>query len=238
MLYLISLGLWDKLDISLRAIETAKKCNRLYFEGYTNFYNSNIQELVDLFDKKIIYLDREDVENRSKHLVLIAKDQDIGLLVVGDALAATTHASLLIECRENNVDYKIIHGSSILTAVAETGLSLYNFGRIASLPFDHINIDTPIKVLQENGDLHTLILLDLDVKNKKYMKIKEAIKYFLKYKIDRNCIVCCGLGSDRGLIKYGRILDFIDFDVDIFPQCLIIPGKLHFIELEFLAGFN
>lgn len=237
MLYLISLGLWDKKDISARAIEIGKLCDELFFENYTSFYGSNLSELEDLFGKQIKSLDREGVENKSKDLVLKAKDKNIGLLIIGDALAATTHTALLIECKENNVNYKIIHSSSILTAIGETGLSLYNFGKITSLPFNHENVDTPINVLNENGDLHTLVLLDLDPKNNKYMKCSEAINYFLKNKIDKDCIICCGLGSDKSIIKYGKMVDLVNFEADVFPQCLIIPGKLHFIELELVNFF-
>ncbi|MDP2906845.1 MAG: diphthine synthase, partial [Nanoarchaeota archaeon] len=63
MLYLISLGLYEKEDMSLKALETAKKCKNLYLEVYTNFFKDNAEQLTKFIGKKVIELGREDVEN-------------------------------------------------------------------------------------------------------------------------------------------------------------------------------
>ncbi len=61
--------------------------------------------------------------------------EEVGVLIGGDCLSATTHVSLLLEATEQGVETRIIHGSSIFSAVAETGLSLYKFGRTVTMPF-------------------------------------------------------------------------------------------------------
>ena len=191
MLYLISLGLADKNDVSLRAIDAARRCDKLYIERYTNYYGSSNKELEKLFGKKIAGLKRGDVE--SSKLIDESKKENIGLLVIGDVFSATTHSSLMLEAFDKKIKVEVIHGSSILTAVGETGLMLYNFGKTASIPKDNKNIESPYDILKRNKDLHTLFLLDLG------LSFNEAIIYLLgvekkrKGKVfDENklCVVC------------------------------------------------
>lgn len=230
MLYLISLGLYDKNDISLKAIEAGKKCSTLYFEGYTNFYGSSIKELEKIFGKTIIELERGEVE--SDFLVKEAKNKKIGLLIIGDALSATTHSSFILE------GAKVIHGSSVLTAVGETGLMLYNFGKVTSIPFDNKNVKEPINVIKKNKDLHTLCLLDL--KDGKYMGVSEGLTYLIKAGLDRDRLVvgCAGLGSDKPEIKFGKAKDLVKVNFKLKPQCIIVPGKMHFMEEDVLEKYK
>ena len=51
MLYLISIGLWSIKDISLNGLEAIEKCDVIYFENYTSYYDSNLNDI-----KKIIFL--------------------------------------------------------------------------------------------------------------------------------------------------------------------------------------
>ena len=237
MLYLISLGLIDKNDISLRAIEAVKRCDKLYFERYTNYYGSSNRELEKLFGKKIIELKREDVE--SYKLISEAKKGEIGLLVIGDVFSATTHSSLMLEALNKKIKVEIVHGSSILTAVGETGLMLYNFGKTASIPKENKNIESPYEILKRNKDLHTLFLLDLG------LGFNEAIEYLLDigkkkgenvFDEKKLCVVC-SFGKKK-IIKLGIARDLIKIKINQKPQCLIVPGKLHFFEEEMLERWN
>lgn len=241
MLCLISIGL-SKKDISLNAQETAKSCNKLLFENYTSVYPNSIKELEDIFHKKIIKINRESVENNSNKIIEESKKSNIGILIIGDCLSATTHISLIMEAKKQGVETKIIHSVSILTAVAETGLSLYNFGRVSSLPFNHENVMSVIENIKMNrkNNLHSLILLDLDPVNKVYVSINDALFYLEKngIKEKEKVIACCQLGFNSD-IKYGSIKDLKKIKFDKFPQCLIIPAKkLHFVEEEFLTKFR
>lgn len=234
MLYLIGLGLSCK-DISLNALEAIKECKKLYLESYTSL-GCSVKELERIINKKVIIANRELIENNSNKILNEAKNFNIGILVYGDPLSATTHVNYLISCNKLNIKFKVIHASSILTAVAETGLSLYNFGKTTSIPFNNENIKTPIKVIKDNLKLglHTLILLDLDPGNKRFLTINEALDYLLRNNISLNCIACSSLGTDKQEIKYGSINELKNLKFDKFPQCLIIPGKLHFVEEEAL----
>ena len=92
------------------------------------------------------------------------------MLVVGDALSATTHVSLILECKKNKIEYQIIHNSSVLTAVAGVlGLQHYNFGPVATLVLPEGNYRplSPIDKVKKNmeNNYHSLVLLDIKADN-------------------------------------------------------------------------
>lgn len=235
-LFLIGLGL-DKEDISLKAINSIKSCFRIYLESYTSIGISK-EYLEKLLNKKIEVKGREFFENESKKIIQEAKKENIALLIQGDCLSATTHISILQEAKESKVKTEIIHGISVFTAVSETGLSLYNFGKTASIPFDNKNIKTPYEVILTNfdKDMHTLILLDLNPKENKFLTANEGLKYLISLGLNKNkkAVICSRLGTNKREIKQGKIKDLIKVELKEFPQCIIIPGKMHFMEEEFL----
>src|SRR3989338_2452143 len=115
MLYLISLGLSDEKDISIKGLAAVKKCNEIYLENYTSFLQVSKEKLEKFYNKKIILANREFVE--SNFPLEKAKKQNIALLIIGDVFSATTHISLLLEAKKQNIEVKVIHNASILTAV-------------------------------------------------------------------------------------------------------------------------
>jgi len=230
MLYLISLGLFRKEDISLRAFEAIKQCDGVYFENYTNFYKESVKELSAFLGVPLKEVGRKEVEEGT--LVREAKESAIGLLIIGDIFSATTHISLYLEAKKAKVKVEIIHGSSVLSAIGETGLSLYRFGAIASIPFQRKNVKSPYEILQKNlkNDLHTLFLLDIEGK----VKVKEGISYLLEQGMDTKqlCIGCWQLGGEQE-IRSGKAKSLVKIHFDKYPQCFIVPAKkLHFIEEE------
>tara|TARA_Y100000310_G_scaffold323165_1_gene383172 strand:- start:8401 stop:9135 length:735 start_codon:yes stop_codon:yes gene_type:complete len=238
MLYLTSLGLNDELDITLKGLEAIKKSKHIYLENYTSKLQTSKEKLEKLYKKEIILADRSLVESDNNEILKNAKTSKVSFLVIGDIFSATTHQDLLQRAKKLKIKTEIIHNTSILTAVGVTGLSLYKFGQTTSIPFNHENIKTPIEVLKKNKSigLHTLFLLDLDPKNNKYLTAKQAAKYLIKNKIKGKCLACYQLGSDKQEIHY------IDLnkvkDINKFPQCLILPGNLHFMEEEALETWN
>lgn len=241
-LNLISLGLYDEKDISVKALEKAKTCDVLYLENYTHLINTTNEELSKFIGKRIMNLSRNDLENNSKKIIEEAKTKKIGILSGGDCLTATTHQSLLLEAKKANVKTNIIHGSSVFVAIAETGLSLYNFGKVTSIPFKNENVKSSVDVLKNNQKLglHTLFILDLDPESNKYLSINKATEYLIKNRINENtkAVACIALGSDKQEIFYSKLKDLKNKKINRFPQCLIIPGKLHFIEEEMLNTYK
>ena len=242
-LYLIGIGLNDEKDISLKGLEALKKADFVYLENYTSKLSCNIEELEKLYNKKIILADRELVEKKAEETILKnAKNKETAFLVIGDIFGATTHVDLMLRAKKAKINVKIIHNASILTAVGITGLELYKFGKTTSIPFKNENVKSPIYALNDNqkAGLHTLFLLDLDPKTNKYLSIKEAIEYLIKNNIneDTKAVACIALGSDKPIIYYGELKELKNKKIDRFPQCLIIPGKLHFIEEDMLSSYK
>lgn len=242
-LTLISIGLADECDLSHRAIEEAKNCDALYAELYTTVLDTDTRRLCDLIGKPITLLPREGLEESSESLLDEAEKKKVGVLVGGDALSATTHASLILEARKRGISAKVVHGSSALTAVAETGLSLYKFGRTVTLPLPEKGPpDTVLGTIEENGEhgLHTLVLLDLDTETNNYITINRAIELLLEAERPETfnggtlAVGVARLGREDGIIKAGRASDLSDHDFGAPPQALIVPSRLHFLEAEAL----
>jgi len=235
--YLIGLGL-SLTSLSEEAKEIIKKAEKVYLEGYTVDFPYKIQDLEKELGQKIISLNRQETENEK--FVEEAKKKEIVLLVYGAPLIATTHTSLLLKCKKEKISFKIIQNASIFDAIAETGLQLYKFGKTASLPAwkENWKPDSFIDILKENLGIgaHTLLLVDIGLNFQKAIEqLKESC---LQKKIKLNkLIVCSSLGNDNQKIFYKNIEYFIKIKINR-PYCIIIPGKMHFLEEEALKELS
>ncbi len=246
-LHLIGLGLHNEKDITLNGLEAVKKCSKVYLENYTSLLQCGVSQLEKLYKKKIILADREFVES-GKQLLAEAQEKDVALLIIGDPFSATTHVSLFLEAQKMNIPVKVIHNASILHAVSITGLQLYNFGKVASIPFAEkfTTLETPYTVLAENqkNNLHTLFLLDLDPGKEQFMAVNDAIDILLRIEKRKkkklftgktHCIGVARLGGADFVIKAGTAQELRAKDFGKPPHCLIVPAKkLHFMEEEML----
>ncbi|MBI2499731.1 diphthine synthase [Candidatus Woesearchaeota archaeon] len=237
MLYLIGIGLNDEKDISVKGLEIVRKADLVYLEYYTSKLQCNIEKLEKLYGKKITKADRNFVEKGSEILDK-SKNKKVAFLVIGDVFSATTHMDLFLRARKRNIKVEIVNNASILNTIGITGLEIYKFGKITSISFENKNIKTPIEVYEMNkkNKLHTLFLLDLDPINNKYLSIKDAINYLIKNNINENtlAVACARIGNKNQIIKYKELKELKEINFSDPPYCLIIPGKLHFIEEEVL----
>ena len=234
MLYLIGLGL--NIDgISTYGLEIAKRCKRIYVESYTVDFPYEFSELQELIKKKVIPADRKFVE--SLEIIDEAQKMDVALLIYGSPLTATTHITLLQEAKASKIKYKVIYNASILDAIAETGLQLYKFGKIASMPTwkRSFTPDSFMKVVKDNQliDAHSLILIDID------LDFEDALDQLNvasnKQKVSfKKIIVCQSLGTKHKKIYYGTPEELKEVLGVRKPYCIIIPSKLHFVEEEVL----
>ncbi|MCD6402845.1 MAG: diphthine synthase, partial [Candidatus Aenigmarchaeota archaeon] len=182
-LYFISIGLYDEKDLSLRAVEVARNCDVLFTELYTQPLNTTVKQLEKIIGKKITELSRKDVEEGFQKIIQLAKEKNVGLLVGGDAFCATTHALLRVEAVKAGVETKVVHGSSIFSAISECGLHVYKFGKTVTFPLPEkvsmpVSVYETVKMNLANG-LHTLILLDLDKEKNSFLKPGEALSRLL-----------------------------------------------------------
>lgn len=232
MLYLIGLGL-DKKSLSIEAIETIKKCKKIYLEHYTTTLPYTRQELEKIIKKKIQLIEREKVE--SDFLIKEAKKSKTALLVYGDPLMATTHITLINDAKKAKVKTKTLHNGSVITAISQTGLQIYKFGKITSIPRWQNNYKPTsfYDTIRENQSInaHTLVLVDIG------LSIEESI-YELNEASNNQIntiLICSQLGTSKQKILKNSIDNFIKNPPKVKePFCIIVPASLHFSEEETL----
>lgn len=250
MLYIIGIGLSTEKDITIKGLEAIKQADFIYLENYTSILHFSIDDLEKFYCKKIILASRYLVENKTEEILEKARKSKVAFLVVGDAFSATTHFDLYLKAKKEGISVEVIYNASVLTAVGITGLQLYKFGKISSVPFSQENYfpTTPYDILKQNQSInaHTLLLLDLKPDENKFLSISEAINYLLKIELLKNekvftqntfCIACSKLGCSNYKIKYGKAKDLSKEKFDP-PICLIVPSQMHFIEEEAVNRFK
>lgn len=255
MLVFIGLGLYDHRDLTIRGIEEAKCCDLLFLEEYTSFLpGAEKKDIEREVGVEIRSLSRREVEDLGEELILEpAKTRKVGLLVPGDPLISTTHVYLRVRAKLLGIPTKVVHNASIMSAAPSiSGLQNYRFGRSASIPFPAEGFfpDTPYDVLKENLhlNLHTLFYLDIkvDEAGRRLMRAREGVDYLLKIEKKRRegvflenrlCVALAGIGSQNPVIKAGEARSLHKSRLGAIPQCLIVPGELHFMEKEYLQAF-
>jgi diphthine synthase len=244
----IGLGLFDEKDISLKGLEEIEKCDKVFAEFYTaKLMGTDIKKIEKEFGKKVEIISRKETE-KGNIILRSAETENVTFLSGGDPMTATTHVDLRIRAIEKGINTRIIHGSSISTAVPGLlGLQNYKFGRTTTLAYPEKNYfpTSPYEVIKKNKEmgLHSLILLDIQEDRKRYMTANEGFELLLKMEekqkkdvITKNTIVCvvAQAGSEKPIVLAGLIHDLIKKDYGPPLHSLVIPAKLHFIEIEAL----
>jgi diphthine synthase len=251
-LYLVGIGLGGAKDITLKGMEAVKKADKVYLEYYTSILNCDVKELEQALGCTVMLADRELVEKKAESTILqAAMDGDAVLLVIGDPLVATTHTDLMLRAQKAKIPVHVVHNASVVSAIGATGLQVYKFGKTASIPFAEKDYmpETPYQILAENQKhgAHTLLLLDLRPQEKKFMTVNDAIEYLLKLELkldgkvfsrDTLCVGCARLGADDQLIVAGKAKDLLGKDFGKPVHCLVVPGKMHFMEEEYVQLFR
>ena len=256
MFYLVGLGLFDEKDISLKGLECLKNADKIYAEFFTShLFGSNFDKIEELIGKEIEVLVRNEVEEEHK-FIEEAKGYNVALITGGDPLIATTHSDFLVQCAKKGIGYEVIHGSSILSsAPAISGLQGYKFGKVTTIPFPDYNFypKSPYTAIEENlkSNLHTLVLLDIQAHNNRYMTVNQGLEYLMNIKdsldydglidYDSLAVGIARVGSSDVVVKAGLISNLIEYDFGGPLHCIIIPADLHIVEAEYLveiAGAN
>lgn len=267
MLYLIGLGLSHPSDITVRGLETVRKCKRVYLEAYTSILMAGDQgELERFYEREVILADRELVESGSDKILDGAKEHDIAFLVVGDPYGATTHADLVLRARDLGIETETIHNASVMNAVGACGLQLYNYGQTVSLVFftETWKPDSFYDKIMENRQLglHTLLLLDIKVKEQtienimrgnnvfeppRYMSVETAAQQLIEveetrgqqaYTANTPCIAVSRLGGPTQKIYAATLGDLVNYDSGEPLHSLIILGsRIHELETNFILEY-
>ena len=273
VLYLIGLGLCNEKDITVKGLEYIKQSDYIYMEYYTSILGIDSSKLEEYYGKKIILADREMIEiGFDKEILEKAKSSKVSLLVVGDPFSATTHIDLYLRCIHEGVKVEVVNNASILNSIGITGLSLYRFGETVSIPF-FTEKWRPYSFYDKicrnyKNDLHTLILLDIKVKEiseenlakgkkiyekPRFMTVNQALEELLeaseKSEIvlenkglineDNLCYGVARIGSENQIIKAGKIKDIIKYDFGKPLHSVVLCAKtLSSIEKEVVEFYS
>jgi diphthine synthase len=244
----IGLGLHDEKDISLKGLEEINNCDEVYAEFYTaKLIGTNINKIEEKIGKTLKILSREETEKGDK-MLKSANDKNIVFLTCGDSMTATTHIDLRLRAIDMGIRTKVVHGSSIVTAVPGLlGLQNYKFGRTTTLAFPEKDYfpTSPYNVIKENREmgLHTLVLLDIQADKERYMTANEGMALLLEMErklkeqiITEDTIVCevARAGSSSPTLMADRMGILKDKKFGPSLHTLVVPGKLHFMEIEAL----
>jgi diphthine synthase len=257
MLTFIGLGLYDEKDISVKGLEAIRSADIVYAEFYTSrLMGAGYEKLEAFYGKKIHLLTRPEVEVDPAWLK-DARDMDVAFLVGGDAMVSTTHLDLRLRAAEMGIRTRVIHSSSIVTAVSGLcGLQNYRFGRSTTIPFPYVSRgrriipETPYQVLKENlsRNLHTMLFLDIQAAPaERYMTVSEGAALLLEMQdaATEKCLdglIGIGIaraGSEEAAVYADLLARLNRYDFGGPLHILIVPARLHFMEaqaLRVLAG--
>lgn len=252
-LVFIGLGLNDDLGISLRGIKEMEGSDVIFAEDYTStLATGSIPRLEQRVGKQIQLLDRKAVED-GKVVLDACSGRGVAFLVAGDPMSATTHVDLRLRAEKLGIHTEIVHGASALTAVPGIlGLQHYKFGRTTTVPFpqEGYSPTSPYEIISENlsRGLHTLVLLDIDAENSRYMTANEGLhalmdmeRRVVKGTITPATLVCvvARAGSHDCIARAGTVSVLVRESFGPTLHTIVVPGRLHFMEqeaLEALAG--
>lgn len=242
MLYLVGLGLHDETDISVKGLEAAKAADRLFAEFYTCPIRINMEKLEAMIGKEVKVLDRKGVEESDK-IIEEAKSKKVVFFVGGDPLSATTHADIILRARKLGIRVKIIHSSSIFSAIAETGLHLYKFGKTTSIPIPQKNYRPTsfFDVIKDNKShgLHTLCLLDIGMDAKEALKLLREIAEEKEDNIfDETPVIVVSQLGGPAKVFFAPLQQLLQQELGEQMHSIVVPGDLHFQEEEFLKSLR
>ncbi len=217
--------------------------------------NSKSQKKVEIKIIKRWFIEdgREILEN--------SLNQNICILIYGDPLLATTYNELLVRARKKSIEYKIIHSSSgISSLVGESGLHPYKFGKMVTMMSDPMSSITVYDTIYNNLclGLHTLILaeynnddgkinFDSNNTNPFFLSPRRVIELLLEREDELKLlnlskesfiIIASRIGQSNSKVISGKISSILDLNFESGPHSVMIPGSLHFTEVDAIKNLT
>ena len=209
---------------------------------------------VQLVKRWFIEDGREILENSLK--------QNVCILIYGDPLIATTYNDLLVRASKQSISYKVLHSSSgISSLIGESGLHYYKFGKMVTMMSDPMSSITVYDTVYNNIclGLHTLILTeynnddngkndsDSNSNNPFFLSPKEVFDLMLERENelkllnlseDSFVLVASRIGTDSSKLIGGKIKSLLNYPYSGGPYSVVIPGSLHFTEIDALKNLT
>ena len=244
----VGLGLGAK-GITLEGVEEIIGADVIYLEYYTTPHEPQLLKQVQVATgKSFTIVDRQFVEDGNR-ILSEAEGKKVVLAVLGDPMIATTHNELRVRAIGRGIETRVIHSTTIASAAASaSGLHSYKFSRTVTITRDAVGkLTRAYQILHENllEGAHTLLLLEYDVQSGLGVSPADAIAGLLlaeanfKRGVVREgtfAIMLSRLGREDAALAAGSFAELSKMEAGGPPHCLIIPGKLHFTEVEAISA--
>jgi diphthine synthase len=251
-LWFVGVGLFDERDLSLRALDVLRACDRLFAEEYTSHLAPGwAARLSATLGRGIEPLGRAEVESERPVLEALAAAPRVALLVAGDPFVATTHVQLRLAAEGAGHTWGYVPAPTVLTAaVSLLGLMHYRFGRTISLPFAEPGFDpvSPFEAIGRNrrAGAHSLILLDLRPGEGRFLRASEALGRFegprataaeVDAATEFGVVARVGSPDERAWWGTREVLAREEFGPPL--HALVVPApELHFVESAAVARWR
>src|SRR3990172_3396629 len=246
-LVFVGFGLAGSVSLSLEGVVAAKAADKVYLEVYTSPSNDSLRrELEGIIGLEVELIGRETIED-GRRILEESKSLNVVLIAPGDSMVATTHMDLRIRAAAEGIDTGVVHNASILSALfGETGLHAYKFGKTVTMARSGPTLHTTVySTVFDNlvHRLHTIVLLEHDYVSGFFFDPLSAIKGLLDteaelkqgiFDEDTLLIFASRIGRKDQLVVAGRISTLMQKDFGQPPHVLVVPGRLHFTEVDAL----
>jgi len=249
MLWITGLGISGIKSISIETQKLLKNADIVYLEQFTSpvtkLESNKIKKLV----KGEFKIAKRWMVEDGKEILKNSKKKKVVLLTYGDPYIATTHIELRTRALQEKIKTKTIHAASSITAlVGECGLHYYKIGRIVTVMKDPKTLTTPYYVTYSNAlaGNHTVLLLEYNEDEDFFLEPINALSDLLSTEKEQKrkiispstfVIIASRIGFKNQAITAGKISNLIKKNFGKPPHTIIIPGQLHFTELDALKVF-
>jgi diphthine synthase len=235
--------------ISVDGLQEIRESEVWYLEYYTTPHEPNLLSLLERESgKQPTIVDRAFVEDGNQ-ILKEAKESRVVLAVPGDPMIATTHNELRVRAIREGIETRLIHGATVASSLASaSGLHYYKFGRAITVTKDLVEKPSQVYHLLHQNLLegaHSLLLLEFDVEGREGVTPAEAVVGLLNAEssLKRNVIkeetyglALSRIGRANPQFNAGAFSDLAKADYGPPPYSLIVPGQLHFTEVESIAA--
>ena len=244
MLYFIGLGISGISELSDSTLSIIKNADIVYLESFTSPISENEKEQLENISNGEFKIAKRWLVEDGNEILENAKKVKTVLISYGDPYIATTHLELKTRAIKDNIETKTIHSSSIVSSlIGEVGLHYYKVGKILTIMNDAKSMITPYNTIFNNllSNAHSVILLEYNEDKSFFLAPQDALSLLLDIEKIQNrkiissdtfLIVASRIGRDDQAIISGKISNLIKKEFGTPPHSIIIPGSLHFTELD------
>jgi diphthine synthase len=244
----VGLGLGAR-GVTLEGVDELKAADVVYLEYYTTPHEPRLlNELARATGRQPVVVDREFVESGSR-ILAEASSKTVALAVLGDPMIATTHNELRARAIKQGVKTKVIHSATIASAAASaSGLHSYKFSRTVTVTRESVGrLTQAYHILHQNilEGSHTLLLLEYDVQSGEGVSPADAMAglllaegSFKRGVVEEKtfALVLSRVGGEDAAYASGSFAQLSKTGYGEPPHCIVVPGKLHFTEVEAISA--